>query len=361
MANDPARVWAARSIVRAVLTPITAILLSLLIGAILITAVDVNPLMAYAALLTGAFGSLNGFSETLVKATPLMLVGLGIVFAFRARIWNIGGEGQLLLGALGATLTGLYLGGLPSWLLLPVTILAGFLFGGLWGAIAGFLKARYGTNEIIVTIMMNYIALYGVSFMNHVPLREVIGIFPQTDLIVEGAQLGRLLPPTRLHAGILVALGLAVASTVILQRTTLGYRLKAVGFSPDASHYAGIEVRSTMILSMVLSGGLAGIAGMSEISGIHHRLMDNISSGYGFTGIVVALLGRLHPLGVAVTAIIFGALNVGADSMERTMGMPSPLAFILQALVVLFVLGGDMLTRKALRERVRRLWMERRP
>ena len=360
MANTPAEVRTARSIVLAVLTPIAAILLSLLIGAILITAVDVNPLRAYAALLTGAFGSLNGFSETLVKATPLMLVGLGIVFAFRTRIWNIGGEGQLLLGALGATLAGLYLGGLPSWLLLPATILAGFLFGGLWGAMAGFLKARYGTNEIIVTIMMNYIALYGVSFMNHVPLREAIGIFPQTDLIVEGARFGRLLPPTRLHAGILVALGLAFVSTVVFQRTTLGYRLKAVGSSPDASRYAGIEVRSTVILSMVLSGGLAGIAGMSEISGIHHRLMDNISSGYGFTGIVVALLGRLHPLGVAVTAIFFGALNVGADSMERTMGLPSPLAFILQALVVLFVLGGDMLTRKAVRERVRRLWVERR-
>jgi simple sugar transport system permease protein len=347
------------SLLLTTLTPVAAILISLGFGALLMGFIGVNPLTAYLALLKGAFGSINGIAETLVKATPLLLVGLGIAFAFRARIWNIGGEGQLLLGALGATLAGLFLGDLPRWILLPIVVLAGFVFGGTWGAIVGFLKARYGTNEIIVTIMMNYIAIYGVSFMNHGPLREAIGIFPQTDLIGEGAWLGRLLIPTRVHAGIFLAIMLALISQVVFQRTSLGYRIMAVGQNPDASNYAGIGVRSTMIWVMILSGGLAGIAGMSEISGIHHRLMDDISGGYGFTGIVVALLGRLQPLGVVVAAILFGALNVGADSMERTMGLPSPLAFILQALVVLFVLGGDMVTRYVLRERLRRLHVER--
>lgn len=326
-------------------TSIAAVACSAVIGAVFIVSLGADPVAAYASMVRGAFGSVNGISETLVRATPLIFLGLGAAVAFRARVWNIGGEGQLVLGALGAALVGLYLP-FPSWISLPAAILLGCLFGGAWAGIAGFLKARMGTNEIIITIMMNFIAIYAVSYMNHGPLREAIGIFPQSDVIARAAWLPKLLPPTRIHAGIILAIVVTVLVHILLSRSALGYRIAAVGNNAEAARYAGIRVPATIVLVMLISGGLAGLAGVNEISGIHHRLIDNISNGLGFTGIVVALLGRLNPFGIVLAAILFGALNVGADAMERTMGLPSSFAFVLQALVVLFIIAGHHLNAK---------------
>ncbi len=322
---------------------IVSVVMALLVGAAAIALTGVSPLTAYQALFYGAYGRLYGLIDTLVKATPLLLAGLGVTVAFRAGIWNIGAEGQLYMGALFATWAGLNLGELPASLLLPLAILAGFISGGLWGLIPGILKAALEVNEVIISLMLNYIAIYFVSYLVHGPMEEVGGFMPQTPRVAPGAQLPLLIPPTRLHAGIILALVLAVVIHFVLWRTTFGYRLRAIGANPRAARYGGIKIGRNIALTMFISGGLAGLAGANEVLGIHYRLLDGISPGYGFTAIVVALLGKLHPLGVVAAALLFASLSVGADMMQRMVRIPIALAHVIQALVVLFVLGTEIL------------------
>jgi len=315
-------------------------LLALLVSCFLVVAVGASPLLAFKALIQGAFGSLNGLSETLVKATPLMLAGLGICVAFQARAWNIGAEGQMHLGALATALVGIYMPPFPPWGMLPLVISASFLAGSFWAAIPGWLKARWGVSEIITTIMMNYIAIHGINYMVHIPMKEPGGFLPQSAPILPSAELPVLIERTRLHAGIVLALVGAGVLHVLLKYTTLGYQIQVVGLNPNAGQYSGIYVEKITLISMMLSGGFAGLAGMGEIAGIHHRLLENFSPGYGYTAIVVALLAYLKPLPVIFVSILFAALLIGADTMQRVAGLPNALVLVIESLIVLFVLGS---------------------
>ena len=284
-------------------------------------------------------------------ATPLLLVGLGICIAFRANVINIGGEGQIIIGALVATWFPLTFNSWPGALLIPATLIIGFLAGAAWGFVPGILKARLNVNEILSTIMMNSIAQQLMNMLLRGPLMDPSGIAAGTFLaqsarLPQQAWLPRLVPQTLLHAGAILAVVLAVLVYIFLWRTTIGYRIRAVGLNPNASRYSGINVPFYQALAMTLAGGFAGLAGSIEVMGVQHRLLDGITSGYGFTGIVAALLGSLHPLGLIPAAILFGGLLVGAAQMQRTVQVPSSLITAILGLVVLFVSGSALWSRR---------------
>ncbi|HHW07718.1 MAG TPA: ABC transporter permease [Clostridia bacterium] len=321
-----------------------AIVLALLVGAVLLLIAGNNPVEAYRSLFNGAFGSSHRFAETVVKAIPLAVLGLGISVAFRANIWNIGGDGQFTLGAIFAMAAALYLP-LPVPLLLPVTLLAAFAGGALWGGLAGYLKARFNANEVITTLMMNYVALYLLEWLVKGPMIDPNGHgFPQTELLAESLRLPVLLAGTRLHAGVVVALILAVAG-YFFWKTVLGFKIQLVGESPKVAEYSGINVPRITVITMVISAGLAGLAGWTEVFGIHYRLLENISGSYGNLAIVVALLAGLNPLGILVSAFFFAALVTGGNTMQRMVGVPFSLVYIIQGLVIIFVISRVILTK----------------
>lgn len=345
-----------RSRVVIALVPLVAVLAALLAAGVLLLLAGANPLQAYRPLLFGGLGSLYGFTETLVKATPLLLVGLGIVIAFRGGMLNIGGEGQMVLGAVVGTWVALQMGGWPGWLGLSVVLAMGFMAGAAWGFIPGILKARLGVNEILSTIMLNQIALQALNYLLRGPMIDPTEVaygtgYPQSAPVPEQLWLWRLLPPTRLHLGAGLALLLAAAVYAFLWRTTIGYRLRAVGTNPKAARYGGIRVTRYLVLAMALSGGFAGLAGIVEVLGIHHRVLDGVTAGYGFSGIVAALFGKLHPLGAIPASVLFGALLVGADMMQRAVGVPAGMVNAVQGLVVIFVVSSEIWTRQRARAR----------
>lgn len=329
-----------------ILTPVLAVALALAVGAFLILVVGVSPLVAYVALVRGAFGSANSLTQIVLKATPLLLIGLGLTVAFRCKVWNIGAEGQFYMGALAATWVGVSFGGIPTPLMLPLVGVAGFTGGALWGVIPAVLKIKRGVNEIISTLMMNYIAIFFLSYLVRLPLKDPDYYLPQTAAISSLSELPFLFPGSRLHAGIVVALLCVPLIYFVLWKTTLGYRIRAVGANPDAARYAGMNIARNIIMAMIISGGLAGLAGMVEVAGIHHRLLVGISPGYGYTAIVVALLGKLNPIGVMLAAYLFAVLVIGADSMQRILGIPVTIVVAIQALVILFVLGSEAFSRR---------------
>ena len=347
--------WASRidwgKIALNVLMPLAGVVAALLLGGIMLWALKVDPFKAYAAILQGAVGSKFGLTMTLVKATPLLLVGSGICIAFRASVINIGGEGQIIVGALAGTAFPLAFPGLSTWLLIPATCLAGFSAGAFWGFIPGILKARLRVNEILSTIMMNAIALQLMNLLLQGPLMDPEGISRGTFL-AQSAQLPRqvwfpkLVPQTLLHAGAIIALLLAILAWVLLWKTTIGYNIRAVGLNPSASRYSGIKVPFYEALALTLAGGFSGLAGAIEVIGVQHRLMEGLTSGYGFTGIVAALLGGLHPIGLIPASIVFGGLLVGADKMQRAVQVPSALVTAVLGLIVLFVSGAALWSRR---------------
>ena len=331
--------------------PVGGVLVALLIGGIMLVVLKANPIVAYSAMVSGAGGSLSGVTQSLVKATPLLLVGLGICIAFRANVINIGGEGQITLGAIVATWFPLTFHTWPGWLLIPTTLILGFIAGAAWGFVPGILKARLKVNEILSTIMMNSIATQFMYLLIRGPLMDPAGVasgtfLAQSAALPRQAWLPRLIPQTLLHAGAIVAVVLAVAVYFFLWRTTIGYRIRAVGLNPDASRHSGINVPFYQALSLTLAGGFAGLAGAIEIMGVQHRLLDGITGGYGFTGIVAALLGGLHPLGVIPASMLFGGLLVGANEMQRSVQVPSSLINVILGLVVLFVSGSALWSRR---------------
>jgi general nucleoside transport system permease protein len=331
--------------------PLLAVLFALVVGGVILLLLGVNPFEAYAAMISGAFGSTFGITQSIAKATPLLLVGLGICIAFRASVINIGAEGQIILGALGATACSLAFRTLPGVVLIPLTMAVGFAFGAFWGFIPGVLKARFGVNEILSTVMLNVVALQLLIAMLHGPLMDTAGVtagtyLPQSEQLPEAVWLPKLVPQTLLHTGALVAIALAFVVYIFLWRTTIGYRIRAVGLNPDASRYAGIRVPGYQALALTLAGGFAGLAGVVEVIGVQHRLLDGITSGYGFSGIVAALFGGLHPLGVIPASYLFGSLLVGADKMQRAVQVPSSLVDVLLGLIVLFVVGSQYYARK---------------
>ncbi len=342
--------------------PVIAALAAFVIGAGMLLIMGTNPLVAYQAMLNGAFGNQNALAETIVKAVPLLLIGLGICISFRAKVINIGAEGQMIVGALMAVAFGLAVQW-PGWLALPVAMFIGFLGGAIWGAIPGVLKAYFNVNEILSTVMMNAIAVQLMNFLLGGPMMDpkqaqALGKLPETARLDAAYHLARLLPPTRLHAGVLIALVLAVGVYILLFHTTLGYRIRAVGFNPFASRYGGIRVRRQVVIALLLSGAFAGLAGAIQIYGLNYRMITDGSAtgftgGAGFNGIVTALFGGLHPLGAIPASFFFGALLVGANAMQRMTQVPSSFVTVLNGMVVVFVVSAAIW--KELRERKRRM------
>lgn len=343
------------------LLPFFATLAALLVGAVILFLLDVSPIEAYGALWQGAFGSPNAFAETLVKATPLLLVALGICISFRGDVINIGGEGQMIIGAVLGTWVGLTFTDLPGWLVITLAILGGFIGGALWGGIPGLLKAYFNVNEILSTVMMNAIAVQLMNFLLRGPMIDpsqalLASKIPQTARLLEIFQLPRLVP-TRLHMGALLAVLLAFVVYILLWRTTLGYRIRAVGQNPFASRYAGIKVQRYVVLALLLSGAFAGLAGATQVYGVNYRMItDGSSSGFtggaGFNGIVVALFAQLHPIWSIPSSILFGALLVGSNSMQRVVQVPSAFVTVLNGLVVIFVVGSEIWRRRRQRRRL---------
>jgi len=324
---------------------------ALLLGAVLLWIMGVNPFDAYRVLLTGPFRSSFGFTEALTRAVPLILVGLGIVISFRSGILNIGGEGQLLMGAVSGAAVALALAELPGPILIPVVLITSFLAGGMWGAIAGWLRARFSVSEILSTIMLNYISIQLYLFLIRGPLIDPQQVLfgtgvPQTARVPDAAFLTTLMQGTRLHSGLIIGIVLAVIVFIFLWKTTVGFKMRAVGAGPPSARYSGINVEFFMVLAMFLAGGFAGLAGSVEVIGVHRRAIEGLAAGYGFTGIVVALFGRLHPLGVVPAGILFGALIVGGDMMQRAVQMPAALVTAIQGLVILFVVSSNVLLYK---------------
>ena len=311
--------------------------LAFLIGAVIIIAIGANPFAAYGALLQAAFGDVNGFAETMVKACPLILAGLGIAVAYRAKFWNIGAEGQIYAGGIATAAAGLWLPAMPALLFIPVALLAGALGGALIGFIPGILKARLKVNEVITTLMLNYIIIELTAYLVHGPMRDLssgITISPQLNRL---AWLPIVVPRTRFHLGILLAVGMAFLISWLVYKTVFGYQLRAVGERARTARFLGIPVERTIIWTTILSGALAGLAGAAEVSGVQHRLVESFSPGYGYLAIAVALLANLEPVGVIFSSILFAALLNGADSMQRAAGVPAPVIYVIEGLVILFV------------------------
>jgi len=288
----------------------------------------------------GSVGTASAFfSGTLVRAIPLALIGVGISIAFRAGVFNIGGEGQLLLGAVAATIVGLHLD-TSAIIMIPAALVAAAVGGAAWAGVAAFLRARFGVLEVISTIMLNFIAANLVSYLVRGPLQEPTRVYPQTEIIATAARLPRLWPTTRLHAGIVLALVVALAAWWLLARTAPGFRLRAAGASATAATVAGrIDVARVSFGALVMSGALAGLAGGIEVSGVTYALYENLSPGYGFSAIAVAILARLHPARVLLAALLFAVLETGALGMQRDAGVPSVVALALEAGIILVVVA----------------------
>lgn len=320
---------------------IGALLLGLGISALVVLLAGGDPWLALRALSEGAFGSVDGWSEVAVKTCPLLLTGLAVAIAFRAGVWNIGAEGQLLMGAIVMA----WLGSRPIAFLgplgLPFALGAATLAGGIWAGIAGLLKIRRGVDEIISTIMLNFVALGVLGYLVHGPLMEAAGRYPQTDAVVTSMRLSRLIHPYRVHSGLGIALVTALASYLLLFRSVLGFQLRAAGWNPEAARLAGIPIARCIGISLVISGALSGLAGGIEVSAVTFRLYERFSPGYGFTAIAVALLGRLHPAGVVLAAVLFGALQAGSNSMQRVAGISSVLVSIIQATVIFSLIAFE--------------------
>ena len=349
------------------LLPVLATLAALAVGAVMLLLLGANPLQSYAAMLDGAFGSQNAIADTIVKATPLLLVGLGICIAFRGGVINIGGEGQLIAGAVFGTYIGLRFPDSPAIVVVSMALLGGFLAGAIWGGIPGILKAYYGVNEILSTIMMNAIAVQIMNFLLRGPMIDPVQLerasrIPETARLARAFDLPRLIP-TRLHLGALIAVVLAVVVYIFLWRTTIGYRIRAVGLNPEASTYAGINVKRYIVLSLLLSGAFAGLGGAIQVYGVHHFMFtDGSAAGFtgsaGFNGIVAALFGKLHPLGTVPASFIFGALLVGANRLQRVAQVPSALITALNGLIVVFVVSSELWSRRMARARDARVAAE---
>jgi len=340
-----------------ILSPAAAFLLALGVGAVIILALKENPVHIYTVMFRGGLGSVDGFGYALFSATPLILTGLAVAFAFRAGLFNIGGEGQLYIGAFLCAWAGFTLAGLPPLLLIPLCMLAAALGGALWGLVPGLLKARFGVHEVINTIMLNFVAMLATNFLVNRMFKEPDQMIPQTREIATTAWIPRLAPLARrlgiglpdsnpLNYALLLSLIVAAAAYLILFRTRLGYEIRAVGQSPGAARYGGIRVGLILVLSMAISGSMAGLVGVNEVMGYRHRFLDGFSTGLGFTGIAVALLGRNHPLGVVLAAVLFGILNTGALEVDIFTDIPRELVMVLQAVIIICVVAGDMVFRR---------------
>lgn len=327
-----------------VIVPLVSVLAAFVVGAIFLTLTDRDPLEVYTAMFKGALGSQYGLAETVVKAIPLMLCALGISAAFRMQLWNIGAEGQFYMGAFAASYLPLTYPQLPMWLMLPGMALLGCIGGGIWGLVPAVLRARWKVNEIITTLMLNYVAILWVDLLVYGPWKDPKGFnFPLTAKFTAAAALPNF-GDSRIHVGLIIAVVLAAVFWVVFEKSRWGFEIKVIGASEQAARYAGMNIRRNIYWVMLLSGAVCGLAGMAEVSGIVGRLQPNLSPGYGYTAIIVAWLSKLNPAAILLVSILFGALQVGGFFVQ-TMGVPASVAAMLQGAVLFFVVGGEFLTQ----------------
>jgi len=326
-------------------TPFISVAIAILIGSVVILAAGKSPIEAFSAMFYGAFGGTRQIGETLLRATPLVFTGLAVAYGFRSGLFNIGAEGQLFLGGLAAAFVGVQLAGFPWIVSVPAVILSAAVAGAAWAFIPALMKAKIGAHEVITTMMFSYIGRYLVSWIVTGPFKDE-GAIPQTPLLPETSQLPRIsdvltfIQPNRAHFGIILGVGVAILVWWILKYTVLGYEARAVGFNPFASETGGISVSATTIKSLCISGALAGLSGAVEIMGLHHRLFDQFSSGFGFTGIAVALLAKNNPIGVLAAALLFGALSAGSGTMQLQADVSQKVIAIIQGTII-FLVGAE--------------------
>lgn len=327
------------SAIRTLVLILLSIIAALLIGAVFVSVVGVSPLDAYYYLIVRPYTTTLGIGEVITKAIPLIIVGVGVAFAATGGCNNLGGEGQLYVGTLGAILlaTSGFGRSLGVWAI-PLGMLVGALFGAIWGGFAGFMRAYYGSNELIVTLMLNYVSTQLIAWLVHGPIMEPGGVNPQTAAISESMRLAKLWSGTRAHVGVFIALGCVLLYWFVRKYTRFGYNLRIVGKSPKAAKYAGCNVKFYQFISMVLAGGFAGLAGAVEIFGVQYRLIEGICESMGVTGMVVALIGCLNPAGIIAAAVMLAGLDAGAEKMQVACGVPVTLVDILQGIIVLFIL-----------------------
>ncbi len=334
------------------LFPAGAVLLTLVIAAALVLLAGASPFSVFGLVLKGAVGSEFALLETLTRATPLIFTGLAVAVAFRARLWNIGAEAQLYIGAVVTVVLGTGILPLPGPVLVPVLIAGVVCAGGLLLLGPAYLKIRFGVDEVVTTLLMNFIILLFVSMLLEGPLKDPMGLgWPQSKRVVEDAQLARLIRGKRLHLGFGLALISALATWVIMKKTVFGYEMRAVGHNAEAARFAGIPVNLVLMKTALLSGGLAALAGYSEVAGLKGNLTLDLSPGFGYTGIVVAMLAMLNPLGIVLSAIFVAGIFVGADAMSRSAKVPSYIADVMTATALLTMVAAIMLSRYRVRWR----------
>lgn len=327
---------------RAIVDVFLIFIITVAVGTVLIIACGANPMEAYALFFRGIFGTPAGFAEIFVKACPLILTGLGCAVAYRTGFFNIGAEGQFYVGAMVSTIVALGMGEAPGILVIVLSLTVGFLAGGIWALIAAIFKAKFNISEIIVTIMMNYIAINFLGYAVRSFLMDPEGNVPQSAKIVESSQLKILFTGTRFHAGIIIAVVCVFLVWFLIDKTTVGYELKAVGLNKRASACNGISVMKNIVLSAFLSGGLSAMAGGIEVLAIQKKLLEGISSSCGYTAVLIALVAFNNPIGVLIVAVLYAAMQVGASSMQRQLGVPSSIVNILIGLIVILILGKEI-------------------
>ena len=341
--RQPSRAWA-------LLSPVIAIGLTLCVGALLFSLAGRDPARTLHVLFVAPLTSTYGLSELLVKATPLILIATGLAIGFRANVWNIGAEGQYTIGALAGGGLALAFHGSTSPLLLPAMLVAGCAGGMAWGAIPALLRTRFNVNEILSSLMLTYVAVLLLSWLVHGPWRDPDGYnFPESRLLSDAATLPLLVDDTRLHAGLLFALLAVAGAWVLMGRSVVGFQLRVSGQSVIAARYAGFSTAGLVWFALLLGGGLAGLAGISEVSGTINQLLPTISPGYGFTAIIVAFLGRLHPLGIVPAGLLVALSYIGGELAQIEVGVPAAVTGIFQGVLLFFLLGCDLLTRYRIR------------
>jgi ABC-type uncharacterized transport system permease subunit len=336
----------AKSLAVRFLPDLLAVVASFVAAGIFIAVMGFNVLDAYETILFTSFRSVNGFAQTLLKFVPLVLLAFAFTVPLAAGKFNIGGEGQMIVGAIGAAAAGIMLADLPMVILLPLVILAGVLFGAFWGAIPAWLLYQFGINEILTTVLMNFISFGLIDYVATEIWKDPFAGHPTTVPIGAGGELPLLLTSPPLHAGIIIALLVAVAVYIYTDRTSAGYELIATGANPRASRVYGINVRRMFLLSLILGGALAGLAGSIEVAGVHQRLIEGLQSNFLILGIIIGLIARGNNLAVPFVAFFIAVLEVGASAMQRTMMIPGEMVFIVEALILLFVLLSDVVRRR---------------
>ena len=322
-----------------IFAPLSAVMFSFLLASILILIAGANPIVSYTELFIGAFGSKNALAETLARATPLILTGLAAAIAFKAKFWNIGAEGQLYVGALAVTFFGTGMVQLPTILMIPFLFIVGALAGGLLLLPLVLLRNYYRVDEVVTTLLTNFIVVLLVGYLLEGPMKDPMALgWPQGKSVIDEGVLPQIVSRTRLHLGFIIAIGTALITWLIISRTILGYKIKAVGINPAASHHAGVPVIKTIIIVALFSGGMAGMAGVTETAGLKGYLTLDLSPGFGYAGIAVAMLAGLHPIGVIFSGIFLASIYVGADAMSRAVNVPTYVADVIVALTVLLVL-----------------------